>query len=109
MRVLAAGGTLECAECLSSICRSINGGADRVNDVGVLRVHPDAGAVRALAVGYPRIVASHVLPRRALIVRPIQTRAALKRTANDVNTLTLRMHRDRNADASRVRRQGVNL
>ena len=50
-----------------------------------------------------------MLPRRALIVRPIQTRTALERTTNDVDTLTLRVHRDRDADTSRVWRQRVDL
>src|SRR5439155_4325994 len=109
MWILAAGGALERAERLAAVGRSIHGGGDRINDVGVLRIHPDAGAIRALAVGYPRIVASHVLPRGTLIVGAIETGAALERAADDVDAFTIGMHRDRDADAAVVLRQRVYL
>src|SRR5439155_25712566 len=109
MWIHATRRALECHESLAPIRRSINGGADRVNDVGVLRVHPDAGAIRALPVRNARVARGHVLPRCALIVRPIQARTALKRSANDVNALAVSMHRDRDADAAIVLREHVDL
>src|SRR5260221_14087350 len=50
-----------------------------------------------------------MLPRRTLIVRPGHPGAALKRRANNVDALAGGMHRDRDADASRVRGQRVDL
>src|SRR5260221_9476433 len=50
-----------------------------------------------------------MLPRRTLIVRPGHPGAALKRRANNVDALAVGMHRDRDADASRVRGQRVDL
>src|SRR4029079_16514621 len=72
---------------------------------GILRVHPHAGAVRALAVADTCIGAGHVLPCRALIVGTIEARSSLQCAADDVDALAVRVHRDGYADATGVRRQ----
>src|SRR5262249_4134387 len=77
VRVLAARSALERAERLAPVGGSIAGGGDGVNDVGVLRIGPHAGAVRALAVRNARIACGHVLPRGPLIIRAKESRAAL--------------------------------
>ncbi len=51
----------------------------------------------------------HVLPRRALIVGAIEPRAALERAADDVDAFAVGVHRDRDADATVVLRQRVDL
>ena len=109
VRVLAAGRALERDERLAAVGRSIHGRADRVDDVGILRVDPHAGAVRALAVGDARVVAGHVLPRRALVVGTKEARAALHAGADHVHALAVRVHRDRHADAAGVGRQRRDL
>src|SRR5205814_595876 len=79
------------------------------NDVRVLSIDPDPGAVIALAVRDARFIASHVLPRRALIVGPRETRSALKRRADHEDALAAGVHRDRDADATGVGRESGDL
>src|SRR6185369_10102229 len=102
MRVLAAGSTLERAEGLAPVGRSIDGGGDRVNGVRVLRINPHARAVITLAVGNASLIARHVPPRDALVIGPRQAGGSLKRSANHIHALATRVHCDRDADSSVV-------
>src|SRR5262249_32736580 len=66
---------------------------------------PDPGTEITLAVGDSRLIARHMLPGLTAVVGSRQTRAALQRSTNHINSLAGRMHGDRNAYASVVLRQ----
>src|SRR6185312_13858443 len=73
------------------------GSVQSVNNVGTLRVHPDAADV--IASGNAIVIAGHMLPSRALIVRAEEAGAVLLRRANQVDALSIGVHRDGHANA----------
>ena len=107
--VLAAGRAFEGAERLAAIDGAVHRRAHRVQDVGVLRIHPDAAAIVALAVADAGVVAGHVLPRGAAIIGAVQPGAALQVAADYVEALAVGVHGNGNADAARVGRQRGDL
>src|SRR5262249_25653522 len=109
VRILATGGALESTECLSPVGRSIDGGGDRVNDVGGLCVNPNTGAIVALSVRNAIIARGHMLPSGALIVGAKESGPTLNRSADEKEALPVRVHRNRYADAAGVGRERVDL
>ena len=95
--VLTAGRALEGLEGDAAVGGTVHGGADGVEDVGVLRVHEDAAAIGALAVADARVFAGHVLPGGAAVVGAVKSRAAFNVVADDVHAPTVGVHGDGDA------------
>src|SRR3954471_24265910 len=106
VRVFAAGSSFEYIERLAAVFGLSDVGGNDVKNVRILRIDPDTRAVPALAVSDASIADRHVLPRSALIIGAIESGIlALRRIANNVNSLALCVCRYRDADAARVRGQ----
>ena len=102
--VFAAGRTLVGLEGDAAVGGFVHGGADGVNNVGVLRIHEDAAAIGALAVADAGVFARHVLPGRARVVRAVQARAVFDVVADDIHALAIGVHGNGHCNAARKRR-----
>src|SRR6185437_12626381 len=98
--VFAAGRALERSERLAAVGRAVQRRGNGVHDVGVLRIHPDAATVGALAVGDAGVIAGHVLPGGAAVVGAEQAGAALGGAADHEDALAVGVHRHGDADAA---------
>ena len=70
--VLAAGRAFEGLKGIAPIGGAVHGGADRIKDVGVLRIDKNAAAIGSLAVADAEIVPCHMPPGEAGVVGTVQ-------------------------------------
>ena len=72
LRIVTARRAPESRERVAAISRLVTRRGDRVDDVGILRIHVHAAVVTALSVPYTMIGRVHLTPTRAAVVRAIK-------------------------------------